>query len=303
MLRHPVVLTSLEEDFRKFGLIKEDESRDEKNYPDDLEGSPEEQNPVSDTEEAGSEDPFADDESESDDGDLEMGEDEDIVSEALEFHESFKARWDQLGVEGVETITLSDEDMEELEGFAEEQAELDLSYISDHLEEGFGYDEDMDDAEEEDDSEVSPQDEDSKTSLQVVAESLKSIEAMIQNDDTSLNESNSWDEIIPAFSNIALIAEKLQGFFLKTFQETKDSDYKDMYEAYGNIGKYSAGIVDTLQQEDPDTIDVNALSATYQDYLSAVLEGVEVYTMLRNPDDSEVPEEEDAREEDDEGNE
>lgn len=278
LLRHPVVITSLEEDFRMIGLISE-ERRDE-----------DEEQSV----DAGSEEP----EDAEDVAEEESDEDEDAaMAEAVAFHEDFQVEWARMGEEGVETLHLDADDMEELEGFAEEVTELPLDAI------GATLDEDDEDAEGEDDAEIE-EDDDSEAdadasaaeALEAVSQEMSAIRALLDADASS----QSLAEAIPAFANLALIAEKLYGFFHGLSESEEDGDHLEISEAYAGIAKKAAAVVEILQTEDHDELDADAISGAFQDYLKPVLKGLETYTLYREADSQSEDEDEGEEESDDE---
>lgn len=95
MLRHPVVITSLEEDFKKIGLLKEDKDP-----------APEE--PV---------------EASADDVEEDEDLDDDEAEEALAQAEAFARQWDE--DEGVEEFILTQEEMDALESMGTVEEEYD----------------------------------------------------------------------------------------------------------------------------------------------------------------------------------
>ena len=95
MLRHPVVITSLEEDFKKIGLLKEDK------------------------------DPAPEEPVEASAVDVEEDEDldDDEAEEALAQAEAFARQWDE--DEGVEEFILTQEEMDALESMGTVEEEYD----------------------------------------------------------------------------------------------------------------------------------------------------------------------------------
>ena len=277
LLRHPVVITSLEEDFRRIGLIP-DESRD----GDDLQGNL--------MESADDEDFDFEDEGE----DPEATEDEDAedeaMAEAVAFHEEASSMWKEFGEAGVETLDMDEGDMAELDDMAESITELPLDSIGESLD-----DEDEDEFSEDEDEEG----ENAPNPFESVAEAMSAIESILDED---AQPTRSLEEATPAFANLALISEKLFGFFTETAEIQEDDEYAEIAEAYKSIAQYAAAIVDTLQTEDADTINFDALTETFQEYLGTVLQGLETYAILREADESDESDE-DEGEEQDEGNE
>lgn len=284
LLRHPVVITSLEEDFRMIGLISE-ERRDED----------EEQSVDSGSEEPEDAEDVAEEESD---------EDEDAaMAEAVAFHEDFQVEWARMGEEGVETLHLDADDMEELEGFAEEVTELPLDVIGATLDE-----DESDDADE--DAEIDEDDEDDvdeavspAEALEAVSQEMGAIRALLEADEPS----TSLAEAIPAFANLALIAERLYGFFQGLGESEEDEGHLEISEAYADIAKKSAAMVKVLQTEDHDDLDAEAVGGAFQEYLKPVLKGLETYTLYREAgsqsEDDETADDETDDDEVDEGNE
>lgn len=306
LLRHPVVITSLEEDFRKLGLITE--SRDEESDPQatDLMESDE----GDDGDEAiESDEDFAammaalgeDDE----DGDETIESDEDdedpAMAEAVEFYESWTSKWDEMGENGAADLTLDESDMSDLESMASEVTDLPLSALQGpggYLDEAGEEDDEDGDYEVDDDDDSLGEDDESYNPFAAVAEAMSAIESVLDEDATP---PQTLDEATPAFANLALIAEKLYGFFTEVAEAQEDSDYSEIAESYAQIARYSAGVVSVLNEEDHETIDFEALGETFQEYLKSVLEGLETYAILREVDAGEDTDEGDD-EDIDEGN-
>jgi len=312
LLRHPVVITSLEEDFRKFGLIKDDgreeedlrltESDDSSDFEEEVEETTEDEESEETTEDEESEETTEDDEG--------------AMAEAVAFSESFNQTWASLGEDGVETVYLDESEMAELESMAEEVVELPEGIVDDPIPEDeaeISEDEDEeteeDEGEDEDDFPQGDVDADvdgDSSAFESVSRAMSAIEALLSED---AETPESLDEAIPAFANAALVAEKLYGFFAERAEAEDDEEYAEISEQYKQIAQYSAGIVDTLQTEDPETIDTEVLGETLTDYLGTILQGVETYAILREAeegvesedDDEQVEDDEQA--EDDEGNE
>lgn len=292
LLRHPVVITSLEEDFRKIGLITDD-GREEVALQESLMEADTDASEDEDYELDDFEGDDAEEAVEGEDVDEDVAEDDDedaAMAEAVTFFESAKEIWQSLGEAGVETITLDESDMEELESMAAESTTLPAGIIG----------ESIDDEDEED--EVEEEESDEPAPFAAVAEAMSAIESILEENSPA---PASVEEATPAFANLALISEKLYGFYTEAAESQEDEDYAEIAESFKGIAKYSAAIVDTLQTEDPDTIDTAVLTETFQDYLGTVLKGLETYAILREmeEDDSEEgSEDDDEIGEDDEGN-
>jgi len=276
LLRHPVVITSVEEDFRRIGLITE-EHRDEEDAQ-ETEEEAEAESELS-TDESDESDEAAESADDEVDADAE-GEDEDTdesgVTEALAFHAALKSKWDEWGEAGVETVDLSDDQMEELEGFAESVMELSGDVIG----EGLDDDEETDADDAEDGSgQAHP--------YESVAEAMRAIESLLDED---VGAPQSMDEAAPAFANLALVAEKLYGFFEELATVEDDVEYAEIAETYEDIAKCSAEIVTVLQTEDPDAINLDAVTEMLNEYLGTVLSGLETYAVIREAmdDDSDA---------------
>jgi len=290
LLRHPVVITTLEEDFRRIGLIKDDGRDDLMEAAPEMDDVEDDHEIEDDWEEGNSEQWSVED----DEVDEALGEDEDdeAMAEAIAFHESAKEMWEAFGPDT--TIELDESEMGELEGMASEVTTLPAGIIDEAI------DDDEDEAIEEDEDE---EDEGGASSFTAVAEAMSAIESVLSED---AEPPHNLDEATPAFANIALISEKLYGFFAEAAEADEDQDYAEIAESFKNIGQYSAAIVDTLQTEDPDTINFDALTEVFNDYLGTVLQGLETYAILReaseDPVEDEDEDEGDEFGEDDEGN-
>ena len=268
LLRHPVVITSLEEDFRRIGLIKDDGH-------DDLMESAPEMDDVDDDHDI--EDDWEDGESEewSEEDDDDEDDDDAAMAEALMFHADAKDMWESFG-DGT-TIELNESEMAELEGMASEVTTLPAGVIDEAID-------DEDDVIEEDEDEDEDEDE---SPFAAVAEAMSVIESVLAED---AEPPRNLEEATPAFANLALISEKLFGFFAEAADAEKDNDYAEIAESFKVIGQYSAAIVDTLQTEDPDTINFDALVETFNEYLGTVLQGLETYAILREASEGDFDE-------------
>jgi len=300
LLRHAVVITSLEEDFRRIGLIKEDhpgegedvlaesesEETDESDY--DVDFDDDEDEAISKAR------PDSDEADEADEADESDESDEGVaMAEAVAFHESAKAMWQEFGEDGIETIDLDSGQMSALEGMGDTTT-LPGGVIDETIDA-----DDEDEAIDEDDDE--DEGEDAPNPFESVSEAMSAIEAILDED---ARPTDSLEEATPAFANLALISEKLYGFFTETAEAQDDAEYAEIAEAYKSIAQYSAAIVDTLKTESADTINFEALTETFQDYLATVLQGLETFAILREADEDEDEDEDDGEEQDegDEGN-
>lgn len=284
LLRHPVVITSLEEDFRKIGLITDDD-RDEGVLQEDRD----EEGTDFDDEVYDLDD---DDEETSESIEDEDDDDEDAaMAEAVAFHATAKSVWQELGEAGVETITLDEADMDELESMAAESTTLPAGIIDESI------DEDDEDDEIDEDDEVEEDDSEGPAPFAAVAEAMNAIESILAE---GASAPTSIEDATPAFANLALISEKLYGFYTETAESQDDTDYAEIAESFKGIAQYSAAIVDTLQTEDPATIDTDVLTETFQDYLGTVLKGLETYAILREMEEDEPDEDSDEDSEVDE---
>jgi len=296
LLRHPVVITSLEEDFRRIGLIKTEEARDE---GDDLQ-----EHLMESTEDFDAEDEPEEGEDEATE---DADEDDEAMAEAVAFHEDAMSMWQEFGESGVETLFMDEESMAELESMGESITELPLAVVGASIEEyGDEYEgeevhEDDEAEDDEEEGEEYGEDDEPANPFASVAEAMSAIESILDED---AQPTDSLEEATPAFANLALISEKLYGFFAETAEIQEDAEYAEIAEAYKQIAHYSAAIVDTLQKESPDTINFDALTETFQDYLGTVLQGLETYAILREADESgDEDGETDEGEEQDEGDE
>ena len=157
MLRHPVVISTIEEDFQKIGLITEAKTAPEETVeiaPEedeefagledlDLEDAPEESGVVEASwlQYQAASDLAEDDE---DDDDITEGEVA-AFEEAVQFAEAFDKEWSESDEDS--EIVLSQEDMEELEGMGES---LGLDFDVLNLDEDDDDDDDSDDDDSED---------------------------------------------------------------------------------------------------------------------------------------------------------
>lgn len=280
LLRHAVVITSMEEDFRKIGLIKEGRHTDG-----DLREDAGDVEPTEDDEDV---EPVEGDADESSDENVE--EDVDAIAEAIAFREAAQEMWDGC----TETIGLDDEEMEELESMASESVTLPGDVLGEGIDEGDEEDEIAEDDEEEGDEGG----EDEGSPFQAVAQAMNTIESIISEDAAA---PTSIEEATPAFANMALVSERLFGFYTETAEVQDDEEYAEIAESFKAIAQYSAAIVDTLKTEDPDTINVDALTEVFNEYLGTVLQGLETYAILREADEAESEEEADEADEADEG--
>lgn len=295
-LRHPVVLTTLEEDFRKIGLLQETAPPEE-----DVEGAefnedeaPEEsegQEPE-DVEEDVEEEPEegSDDVEEDVEEDVEGSEDDEAaMAEAVEFNEAFNKEWAALGEAGVDDLALDDNDMADLDKMAEDFAELPAGVVED---EPIGeWPEDEPEGEEQTES----------ASYETVTASLRQMEALLSESENSPEDVIA--EAIPAFANVALISEKLHDFFQQVGELDEDEECAEIATSFESIAKLSQQVVNVLQEEDADTIDLETLRETFEEYVSTVLQGMETYAVMNEADEVEEADDDGEGEEQDEGNE
>jgi len=288
LLRHAVVITSLEEDFRRIGLIPGEPRQDDHLMEEAPESDVDEEHDIEDDWEDGESETWHTEDEDADESD----DDEDAaMAEAIAFHENAKDMWESFGPDT--TIELDESEMEELEGMADEVTTLPAGVIDESIDE------------DDDDDEISEDDEDDEegvSAFTAVAEAMSAIESVLAED---AEPPQSLEEATPAFANIALISEKLFGFFAEAAETEEDDDYAEIAESFKNIGQYSAAIVDTLQTESPETINFDALTEVFNDYLGTVLQGLETYAILREADEGDEGEDEDEGDgfdEDNEGN-
>ena len=338
MLRHPVVITSLEEDFKKIGLLKED-----------TEPAPEESTAVS-------ADDIEDEQVEEDTDDDSADDDLENAEEALERMEAFARQWDE--DEGVEEFLLTQEEMEALESMGttetiSEEDDGEDSFLDegddDDDEESFlaSFDSDFfEDLELDEDDLAEKYGDDfearqaemiemmqalegrrraaggrgmvktkrmsakakakarryykahkrkisrqrhkrAKSSrgkrLQRLAKSMESvtdISTALEHIDSlvaDLHEEVDAETAMPAFANIALVAEMLAQVFEATLDE--DVDTSDNVEAFTKLAEAAAEAVEFLH-ENEDDLDEEAMSEAYSDYLDALREGIATYQEL-----------------------
>jgi hypothetical protein len=305
MLRHPVVITSLEEDFKKIGLIKEDRRSQ---YDEDFEESYREKTmgakdlPKGQGGETGTGSPGKNTHSGGSAADLKMGyktggdeltgkqsspkakgidhgttedddEFDDPMEEARAFSEAFETDWEAVG-EGDE-FDMDEEDMSDLEEMSESIVELPGGV----LDEDEGDDDDGDDDE-------------PPANMEAIQRSMQKIEGIVEALQT---EGATSEAAIPAFANIALIAEQLVSFFGLAAEE--DEDFQEAVEAFTEMAREAAGTVHFLQQEDDAEINFDAVAEAFNGHMSTLLDGLDVYSKLTEGDDK------GDDEDDDEGNE
>jgi len=325
LLRHPVVITSLEEDLRKIGIIPENRLDEEVNS--------QEVEDAEDVIEASDDNPIAIVIATSEKGgsgyriavhkkgsgfytkvqkagttkilpgtrgkvfkkviaqtvqSLPGSYKVDRINHMSEEEQESSLDYDFEGDEGAD-FDLTQEEMDELEGMAESVETLQHEEVE--LEE----EDDEDFEEEDDDVEEAPTD-----SFESVAGALRDIETLISED----SEEISIENAVPAFAEMALLAEKLYEFYVEMSLVEEDGDYVEIADIYEKVARYADGVVSTLQEEDADTIDPDALKETFQDYLGTLLEGIETYAILREAEDMDEDEEdEEDGEEQEEGKE
>lgn len=285
-MRHPVVITSLTEDFRKIGLIKDEpleEGASEKTMGSkDL--------PKGDGGETGTGSPGSNTHKEGGAADMKMGyqsggdrltgkhkppkgkgidqmedEDEDFdpIAEAMEYSEAFDEEWDSMGDKS--EIDLDEDDMEMFDSMAEDIVELPGGVLDE--------DSDLDDEDEEP----------AGGTMEAVAESMARIEAIME----SMGESGGSDAAIPAFANVALIAERLAVFFDEYGDDDASGHFAEMAEE-------AAGIVQVLREDDEEDINFDLVNSTFVERMDDLLKGLEIYSNVTEGDDED--------DEDDEGN-
>jgi len=325
MLRHPVVITSLEEDFEKIGLIKkpltEMHSMGAKEYPyqgmdhmdypmgskmDYPKGSKKKYPkgskmdypmgsmeypmgskdlPMSQGGETGTGDPGSNTHGEGGPEDMRMGykvggdrltgkhhppksrgidqmereddDDWDPLDEAIAFSESFDEEWESLGP--VRELSLDEDDMDEMDGMAEESVELPGGVLYGIEEDDEDFDEDFD--------------EDSGK-MEDIAASMARIESIVE----SMQAENSTAASIPAFANVALIAEQLAVFFDAIAED--DQEFQEAAGHYAEMAQEAAGIVEVLRTEDEDEIDFDTVRSDFSAKMESLLNGLEVYSDL-----------------------
>lgn len=310
MLRHPVVLTSLEEDFKRIGLIGEDKAAAEEAAPVE-EGLPTSQGGEAGSGKQGHKPNNAGDgskfaakgstksSSESQKGSAglpgipytvggdrlnpQSGSRKDAnidYAEAVEFSEDFDQFWESNGHR--ETIELTDEEMEELEGMGEGFT-LDASWL----------DEAGDETEpEEPESEAdASQEESAESHLNSVYESLQALQAG--------EALESREAALPGFANIALIAEKLADTFGEAGQVLEDAEYTEMAGGFAEMAEYSAQVVAFLESE--EDVDFDAVNSTFAEFTETLMSGVQAFAALTEDDGEEEPEAEPSEDEQEEG--
>ena len=333
-LRHPVVITSLEEDFEKIGLIKK-EDRLEEGLPVSKGGEvgSGQQGHAANGSKDGSEfaakgsttskstktkkggktppgipytvggdgmhpqsgsrkDPNHDYAEHMDDEELEAA-----LAEASDWSDSFDEDFASIDA----PIALLDEnEMKELEacGDVEELPagvfEADEALIAELFDEDADEETEETETEETEQPEQPEQPEPEETQESVAAEFLGSLQERIGGlQETELSESR--ESTLPAFANIALIAEMLADTFQDAGQALEDEEYAQMAEGYAEMAKYSAGVVDFLESE--DDVDYEAVGATFGEFVETLVTGVEAFKelakMVESDDDSDEEEEQD----------
>lgn len=306
LLQQPVVLTTMEEDFRRIGLITEAEASPESDDLDEFEfdedddeieemaarertigkkslprgkggktgtGSPGKNRGTSAIDHGTTEDDEDDDD---DDGEA--------FAEALAFAEEFAEEWKALGEEGIETVYFDDEGMRAIEAHAEEVVELPPGIVE--MEDDDEEDPVFEDDEIEHD-EIEEDEEDDVEPFQTVSDALNAIERLAK------AEVATAEDAIPVFANIALIAETLYDSFVYHGSVTEDADYDEIAETFADMAKYSAAAV-TVFREDDD-FDLDKIHETLNDFLGTLMEGVEAHIMISEEDkeDDDLGEEED----------
>lgn len=297
MLRHPVVITSLEEDFEKIGLIKKPLTEGSKEHSMGAKDLPKGQGG-----ETGTGDPGSNTHGEGGPEDMKMGyktggdeltgkqrspkskgidhgraegvedDDWDPLDEAIAFNEEFDREWAEMGE--VRELALDEADMDELDGMAEESVELPGGVL-------FGIEEDEDDSDDDDDSD------EPEGKMEGIAASMARIEAIVE----SLQTENSSEAAVPAFANVALIAEQLAVFFDSISEG--DEDFEEAAAHYAEMAKEAAGVVQVLRTEDDDEIDFDRVRADFSEKMESLLNGLEVYSDLTEASEDNDEDEED----------
>jgi len=315
MLRHPVVLTTMEEDFRRLGLLKEDkESR-----------SSDSQTPDKD-EDAGAKGAVNDEgEFVGASGDGLDEEEQEALAEAEAFAEEFDEEYEAARHEGEFRLDL--DDMAELEELGD-SVELPYGVIESE------YSEDDDEV---DEARMRIH---KMTSAERQAERLRkrkpaakaaarryrkkpSVQRAMKKHRAKLARSGGArkgyrlvtdidlgalsdsvaslvddvdmgdaDRAIAAFANVALIAERLYDMFKETGDEA-------LAEGYAELAKHAASVVEFL--ESGEEVDLEALEEQFEEFVSVLEPGVEVYDSLVNEEEGEgqVEEGDDDNEDDD----
>lgn len=308
VLRHPVVITSLEEDFQKIGLIKKEELQEGLPVSQGGEAGSGQQGHAANSRADGSK--FAAKGSttskstttkkggkappsipytvggdrlntQSDgrkDPNHDYGTTEDFDEEEIEAALAEAQAWsdefdEEFSMSDAPIVMISEADMEELEALGEVEElpagvlEADEELLADLFSE--------DDAEDADETEVEEEDEETQESAAV--DFLNSLQERIG----SLQESElaeTRESTLPAFANIALIAEMLANTFGEAAEALEDGEYAEMAEGYGEMAKYSAGVVDFLESE--EDVDYEAVGAQFREFVETLMTGVEAFREL-----------------------
>jgi hypothetical protein len=297
MLRHPVVLTTMEEDFRKFGLLKEDEK------------SGSSATKTSDDDEKVGAGDLGGDEFDPNDG---LDEEErEALAEAEAFAEEFDEAYEAAGHEG--EFILDPDEMAELEELGD-SVELPYGVIeSERGEEGDEVDEarmrihKMSSAERRAErirkrqpaAKAAAARYRKKPSVQRAMKkhraklarsggAKKGYRLVTDIDLGALSDSVAslvddvdmadTDRAIAAFANVALIAERLYD----TFKETGD---EALAEGYAELAKHAASVVEFL--ESGEDVDMEALEEQFEEFISVLAPGVEAYDSLVNEGEDE----------------
>lgn len=333
-LRHPVVISSLEEDFRKIGLIKE-ARREDGNFEEELEEAYREKTmgpkglPKGQGGETGTGSPGKNTHPEGgpermrmgykvggdkknkppksagiDHGteDVDDGWDEEGLAEAYAFAEEFATAWEDMG-EGCE-VDLDEDDMDLLDTMAEEITTLPVSFLDeeddeeddDAIDEGGMYGSRKERGMKYGKKKGKKKGDDMEGSYESVAEALSRIDAIVE--ETQEQGGATVEQAVPAFANIALIAEMLASFFGSDAFENEGLE--EATETYTEMATYAAGIVEFLREEDEDEINMDEVESTMKECVEVLLTGLDVYSQLTegDEDDDEIDEDD----EDDEGN-
>lgn len=303
MLRHPVVITSLEEDFKKIGLLKDKKPLEEgdrettmgtKDLPKGQGGETGTGSPGSNTHREGSPsdlkmgyqtggDELTGKQRSPKSKGIDHGQAEDVdegdwdpLDEAIAFSEAFEEEWESMGE--MREFSIDSADMKDLDGIAEESTELPGGFFS----------------EDDSDDESDDSDDEQDGTMESIAASMKRIDDIVE----SMQTENSSESAIPAFANVALISEKLALFFDSIAEG--DEDFEEAASQFAEMAKEAAGIVEVLRTEDDDEIDFDLVRQTFQERMGALMDGLEVYSELTEGSDGNDDGEDD--EDDDEGN-
>ncbi len=191
-----------------------------------------------------------------------------------------------------ELVVLTDAQMEELEsmGDVEELPEGIIEVpVSEHpeiFEQDYSDDEDSDDSESDDDEGEDLEFEEEESEEKAEHAALSALNAL-QERVTSLAEAqaDAAESALPTFANIALIAEMLSDTFAQAAEALEDEEYAEMAEGYAGLARFSAEVVDFLESE--DDVDYDAVQAKAKEFTETLMTGVRAYTALVEESDDE----------------